>query len=71
MAFYIASYGNNSIVVVSAGGKTCKKILSENDGIKSPLTIDINKETGMMIVACEIHDDYSRKIYHTASFFKT
>ncbi|CAG2249913.1 unnamed protein product [Mytilus edulis] len=67
---YIASSKNNRIVVVSPDGKTCKTILSEADGIKDPLTIDINKETGMMIVACEINDD-NYKICHTALIFKT
>ncbi|CAG2201343.1 unnamed protein product [Mytilus edulis] len=33
---YIASRGNNSIVVVSPDGKTCKTILSDYDGIKHP-----------------------------------
>ncbi|CAG2225727.1 unnamed protein product [Mytilus edulis] len=48
---YIVSYGNNSIVVVSPDGKTCKTILSRDDGIKYPWAIDINRETGMMIVS--------------------
>ncbi|CAC5358048.1 unnamed protein product [Mytilus coruscus] len=54
---YIASNGNNSIVVVSPDGKTCKTILSEDDGIKDPWAIDINRETGMMIVSSTISDN--------------
>ncbi|XP_071161844.1 E3 ubiquitin-protein ligase TRIM33-like [Mytilus edulis] len=54
---YIASLENNSIVVVSPDGKSCKTILSEADGIKDPLAIDINRETGMMIVSSIISDD--------------
>ncbi|VDI72070.1 Hypothetical predicted protein [Mytilus galloprovincialis] len=54
---YIASWGNNSIVVISPDGKTSKTILSEADEIKRPLAIDINRETGMMIVSSEISDD--------------
>ncbi|CAG2254039.1 unnamed protein product [Mytilus edulis] len=54
---YIASRGNNSIVVVSPDGKTSKTILSQADGIKNPWSIDINRETGMMIVSSEISDD--------------
>ncbi|CAG2255683.1 unnamed protein product [Mytilus edulis] len=50
---YIASRGNNSIVVVSPDGKTSKTILSEADGIKNPYAIDINRETGVMIVSIE------------------
>ncbi|XP_076100178.1 uncharacterized protein LOC143069433 [Mytilus galloprovincialis] len=53
---YIAC-GNNSIVVVSPDGKTSKTILSEADGIKYPWAIDINRETGMMIVSSQISDD--------------
>ncbi|VDI37516.1 Hypothetical predicted protein [Mytilus galloprovincialis] len=48
---YVASYGNNSVVVVSPDGKTCKTILSEDDGITLPVALDINKKTGMMIVS--------------------
>ncbi|VDH95851.1 Hypothetical predicted protein [Mytilus galloprovincialis] len=47
---YIASNGNNSIVVVSPDGTTCKTILSEADGIKDPWAIDIKRETRLMIV---------------------
>ncbi|VDI32971.1 Hypothetical predicted protein [Mytilus galloprovincialis] len=54
---YIASYENNSIVVISTNGKTCKTIISEADGIKYPYGIDINRETGMMIVSSKIKGD--------------
>ncbi|XP_071161847.1 E3 ubiquitin-protein ligase TRIM71-like [Mytilus edulis] len=63
---YIASRGNNSIVVVSPDGKTSKTILSEADGIKRPWAIDINRETGIMIVSSIISDD----IYETAFVYK-
>ncbi|CAG2234485.1 unnamed protein product [Mytilus edulis] len=48
---YIASLGNNSVVVISSDGKSCKTILTETDGIDEPYGIDINKDTGMMIVS--------------------
>lgn len=38
-------------MVVSPDGKNCKTILSEDNGIKSPKGIDINIETGTMIVS--------------------
>ncbi|XP_063426841.1 uncharacterized protein LOC134710416 [Mytilus trossulus] len=63
---YIASNGNNSIMVVSPDGKTCKKILSEADGIKDPWQIDINRETGMMIVSSRMSDNDSVTDYETA-----
>ncbi|XP_076100579.1 uncharacterized protein LOC143069696 [Mytilus galloprovincialis] len=48
---YIASCKNNRIVVVSPDGKTSKTILSDVDGINDPVCIDINRETGIMIVS--------------------
>ncbi|XP_063426860.1 uncharacterized protein LOC134710431 [Mytilus trossulus] len=60
---YIASGGNSSIVVVSLDGKTCKTILSEDDGIKYPLAIDINRETGMMIVSSVRDEGLRQGIY--------
>ncbi|CAC5391101.1 unnamed protein product [Mytilus coruscus] len=54
---FIASYENNKIVVVSPDGKASKTIVSEADGIKSPVAIDINRETEMMIVSSDISDD--------------
>ncbi|CAG2254038.1 unnamed protein product [Mytilus edulis] len=61
-----ASNGNNSIMVISPDGKTCKTILSEADGIKDPWQIDINRETGMMIVSSRMSDDDSVTDYETA-----
>ncbi|VDI18245.1 Hypothetical predicted protein [Mytilus galloprovincialis] len=65
---YIASSGNNRIVVVSPDGKTCKTILSEADGIKNPLAIDINRETGMLIVSSE--RDEGENSYDSAIVYK-
>ncbi|CAG2214491.1 unnamed protein product [Mytilus edulis] len=65
---YIASDGNNNGLVVSPDGKTCKTILSEADGIKSPCGINISKDTGMMIVSSEISED--RTFYKTAFVYK-
>lgn len=56
---YLTCEGNNKIVVVSQDGKTCKTILSEADGIKHPREIDINRETGTMIVSSRIGDNRS------------
>ncbi|CAC5391103.1 unnamed protein product [Mytilus coruscus] len=67
---YIASHGNNSIVVVSPDGKTCKTILSEVDGIKSPWAIDINREKGMMVVSSYMSDDRNVTFYDTAFIYK-
>ncbi|CAG2230100.1 unnamed protein product [Mytilus edulis] len=67
---YIASYGNNSIVVVSPDGKICKTILSEADGIKQPYAIDINRETGVMIVSSHISGEKKEKSYQTCFVYK-
>ncbi|XP_063426403.1 uncharacterized protein LOC134710127 [Mytilus trossulus] len=69
---YIVSNENESIVVVSPDGKTCKKILSEADGIDDPWAIDINRETGMMIVSSEISNDSgaSGATYETAFVYE-
>ncbi|CAC5377460.1 unnamed protein product [Mytilus coruscus] len=69
---YIASYGNNSIVVISPENKRCKTILSEADGIMNPYEIDINSKTGMMIVASEIKKDSNtlKKSIFTDKFSK-
>ncbi|XP_071161564.1 uncharacterized protein [Mytilus edulis] len=71
---YIASRKNNRIVVVSSDGKTCRTILSEADGINYPVYIDINRETGMMIVTSKVKKTSAKKKsgahYHTAIIYK-
>ncbi|XP_076099800.1 uncharacterized protein LOC143069178 [Mytilus galloprovincialis] len=67
---YIASSVNNSIVVVSPDGKTSKTILSDADGIKQPYAIDINRETGLMIVSSHISGEKNEKSYQTCFVYK-
>ncbi|XP_052106594.1 uncharacterized protein LOC127739064 [Mytilus californianus] len=67
---YIVSRGNISVVVVSPDGKTCKTILSQTDGINYPRAININKETGKMIVSSKISEDSSNTDYETAFVYK-
>ncbi|CAC5358184.1 unnamed protein product [Mytilus coruscus] len=72
---YIASQGNNSIVVVSSDGKTCRIILSEADGINYPVYIEIHRETGMMIVSSKTRkisgeNDDSGDHYQTAFVYQ-
>ncbi|XP_071162051.1 tripartite motif-containing protein 2-like [Mytilus edulis] len=67
---YIASYGNNSILVVSPDGKICKTILSDADGIKGPHAIDINRETGLMIVSSHTSGEKNEKSYQTCFVYK-
>jgi DNA-binding beta-propeller fold protein YncE len=35
---YVASRGNNSVVVISPDGKLCRTVLDESDGIAYPIT---------------------------------
>ncbi|XP_076099803.1 uncharacterized protein LOC143069184 [Mytilus galloprovincialis] len=67
---YIASAGNNSILVVSPDGKICKTILSVAGGIKDLFAIDINRETGLMIVSNHISDEKNEKSYETCFVYK-
>ncbi|XP_052103641.1 uncharacterized protein LOC127737148 [Mytilus californianus] len=53
---YVASLGTNKIVVVSQDGKTSKTILSEANAIFIPVGIDIHRDTGMMVVSCNMSD---------------
>ncbi|XP_063418732.1 uncharacterized protein LOC134701511 [Mytilus trossulus] len=69
---YIVSNENESIVVVSPDGKTCKTILSKADEITDPWEIDINRKTGLMVVSSDISDDSgdSGASYQTAFVYK-
>ncbi|XP_071162048.1 tripartite motif-containing protein 2-like [Mytilus edulis] len=67
---YIASVRNNSILVVSPDGKVCKTILSDADGIKHPYAIDINRETGLMIVSSHISGEKNEQSYQTCFVYK-
>ncbi|XP_063411853.1 E3 ubiquitin-protein ligase Midline-1-like [Mytilus trossulus] len=65
---YVVSRSNNRVVVVSPDGKICKTILSEADGIKDPYAIDIDRESGIMIVSSRIRVDDGN--YKTAFVYK-
>ncbi|CAG2241319.1 unnamed protein product [Mytilus edulis] len=67
---YVVSKSNNRVVVVSPDGKTCKTILSEADGINTPKAIDIDRETGIMIVSSKIRVDNDDREYETAFVYK-
>ncbi|XP_063426830.1 uncharacterized protein LOC134710405 [Mytilus trossulus] len=67
---YIACNRSNSIEVVSPVGKTSRTILSESDGIKCPVGINIDRESGLMIVSTMISDDMNDRSYRTAFVYK-
>lgn len=54
---YIASLENNTIAVVSPDGKTSRTIKSNADGVINPTGIDLNRDTGLMIVSCQVSND--------------
>ncbi|CAG2211420.1 unnamed protein product [Mytilus edulis] len=57
---YIASSGKSTIVVVSPDATTSKTIRQEAEGMIKPIGIDIHRNTGMMIVPCQIREDKPR-----------
>ncbi|CAG2186868.1 unnamed protein product [Mytilus edulis] len=67
---YVACNRNNIIEVVSPVGKTSRTILSESDGIKCPVGINIDRESGLMIVSTVISDDRDTRSYRTAFVYK-
>ncbi|VDI48096.1 Hypothetical predicted protein [Mytilus galloprovincialis] len=67
---YIAFSNNNSIVVVSPDGKRCSSILSEHDGIHSPWSIDINTESGLMMVPYDSSGEWDTESFDSAFVYK-
>lgn len=49
---FVASYGNHSIIVISADGEQMRCILGEEDGINNPCGICIDKERNNLLVTC-------------------
>ncbi|XP_071141819.1 uncharacterized protein [Mytilus edulis] len=47
---YVACRKSNKIVVVSHDGKSCRTILNQDNGIKTPQSIDIDVKSGIMLV---------------------
>ncbi|VDI61546.1 Hypothetical predicted protein [Mytilus galloprovincialis] len=67
---YIASASNNSIMVLSPDGKRSSAILSEHDGINCPSSIDINKESGLMMVSYDFSSDGDLESFDSAFVYK-
>ncbi|CAG2255679.1 unnamed protein product [Mytilus edulis] len=67
---YIASSNNNSIVVVSPDGKRCSSILSEHDGIHWLWSIDINTESGLMMVPYDSSGEWDTESFDSAFVYK-
>jgi len=47
---YVASRGNNSVVVISPDGKRCRTVLGESDGIDKPYAIYFDKVKNNLLV---------------------
>ncbi|XP_063426515.1 uncharacterized protein LOC134710205 [Mytilus trossulus] len=67
---YIASASNNSIIVLSPDGKRSSSILSEHDGINCPSSIDINKESGLMMVSYDLSSYGDLESFDSAFVYK-
>ncbi|VDH93176.1 Hypothetical predicted protein [Mytilus galloprovincialis] len=49
---YVASYGNNNIVVISPDGKHTKRLEGTDDGLYQPHGIYLDKASNHLLVAC-------------------
>ncbi|CAC5391086.1 unnamed protein product [Mytilus coruscus] len=67
---YIASSSNHSVVAVSPDGKRSSSILSKDDGINCPWSIDINKESGLMMVSYDLSSDGDTDSFDSAFVYK-
>ena len=47
---YVASFVNNSVVVMSSDGKRCRTVLGESDGIHKPMAICFDKVKNNLVV---------------------
>jgi len=47
---YVASLGNNSVVVISSDGKRCRTVFGESDGIDQPMAICFDKVKSNLVV---------------------
>jgi sugar lactone lactonase YvrE len=47
---YVAGKGTNNVVVVSPGGKNCREILTQRDGLKKPYSLRINIDRSELLV---------------------
>jgi DNA-binding beta-propeller fold protein YncE len=47
---YVAGKGTNNVVVVSSGGKNCREILTQRDGLNKPYSLRINIDRSELLV---------------------
>ena len=47
---YVAGKGTNNVVVVSPGGKNCREILTQRDGLNKPYSLRINIDRNELLV---------------------
>ena len=47
---YVASFGNNKVIVLSQDGKQWRPLLDQNDGLSGPYGIYIDKKTNKVLV---------------------
>ena len=61
---YVASRGNNSVVVISPDGKRCRTVLGESDGIYQPLAIYFDKVKNNLVVGNYNGTVFLYKVYN-------
>ncbi|CAG2235046.1 TRIM56 [Mytilus edulis] len=66
---FVASRKNYKIVVLSEDGRTCKTILSKENGIVSPIAINIDKSSSKLLVTNSSHGDAYHVSYHVILYF--
>ncbi|XP_063431447.1 uncharacterized protein LOC134714133 [Mytilus trossulus] len=59
---YIASNGNNSIVVISQDGKHARCLIREEDGLSQPFGIYLDKTRNNLLISCNNGDVHMYKV---------
>ncbi|XP_076103649.1 uncharacterized protein LOC143072548 [Mytilus galloprovincialis] len=60
---YVASYGNNSIVVISPDGKHARRLVGKDDGLYQPYGIYLDKVRNNLLIACYNSDAHMYKVW--------
>ncbi|XP_052101435.1 uncharacterized protein LOC127735322 [Mytilus californianus] len=59
---YVASFGNNSIVVISPYGKHARRLIGEEDGLNEPWGIYLDKTRNNLLISCYNGDVHMYKV---------
>ncbi|XP_063435845.1 uncharacterized protein LOC134716768 [Mytilus trossulus] len=59
---YVASFGNHSIVVISADGKHARRLIRGEDGLSQPCGIYLDKTRNNLLISCNNGDVHMYKV---------